>query len=91
MSTPLNFSVVSELISACSALNTETTYKGESQNEDGDWVFISEAEPMAAHSIEHIYAAIQLLRDLSHELNDIANNTNESTTHDAVIKLMLKL
>ncbi len=71
MSPPLKFSILSELVSACSVLNTETTYKGESQNEDGDWVFISDAEPLAAHSIEHIYAAIDMLRDLRRDLSHI--------------------
>ncbi len=52
--------ISSELISAMSALNTETTYDGGPRDEDGEWVFIADAEPLAAHSIEHMKSAFDI-------------------------------
>lgn len=56
---PDNLSISSELISAMSALNTEVTYAGPKKI-DGELVFISDAEPLAQHSMEHIRAAMSI-------------------------------
>ena len=57
---PIGRSINSELVSACSALNTEVTYQGPLKTADDEFIFISEAEPLAKHSIEHIYSAINI-------------------------------
>ncbi len=64
MSAPDKYSIGHELVSAVSALNTETTYTGPQKTEDDEWVFISDAEPMARHSIEHINAVHDMLSDI---------------------------
>lgn len=56
---PVGRSISSELLSACSALNTEVTYQGPTYVK-GELVYISEAEPLAKHSIEHIQSAMQI-------------------------------
>ena len=60
-----------ELISALSALNTEVTYDGPHRTPDDDFVWIPDAEPLVAHSQEHIHAAIDMLSDLRRDLSRI--------------------
>lgn len=71
MSTPTKTSVSHELISASSALNTHVTYDGPHRTPDDDFVWIPDAEPIVAHSQEHIYAAIDMLSDLRRDLSRI--------------------
>ena len=68
---PLNHSISSELISAVSALNTDVTYKGPLRDSNG-LVFISDAEPLVKHSIEHIYSAINIAsKDIRKDLSTL--------------------
>ena len=64
---PMGLSISSELVSACSALNTEVTYQGPLKTAEDEFIFISEAEPMAKHAIEHIYSAIDIASKNIHE------------------------
>jgi hypothetical protein len=71
MSEPLKYNAQSELVGAISALNTQVTYTGPDMVED-EWVFISSAEPMAKHSIEHISAAMEMMTEIrSKDLRNI--------------------
>lgn len=65
---PLKHNVTQELISATSALRTEVTVKP-MINEDNSPMYISEAEPLVAHSIEHIQASIELIQDAKKQLS----------------------
>lgn len=70
MSKPNRNNAQHELVSAQSALNTETTYTGPSMKDD-EFVFISHAEPMAKHSIEHMSAAMKIMDEV--RVKDISN------------------
>jgi hypothetical protein len=81
---PMNNSISSELISAISALNTEVTYQGPTHI-NGDYVYISAAEPLVGHSIEHINAALHtVLNNIRKDINRLhvllinKNSTNFS-------------
>lgn len=60
MSHPEGYSISSELISAMSALNTEVTYQGPLKTEDGEVIYISTAEPLAEHAMEHMSSAFKI-------------------------------
>jgi len=68
--TPIGHNAIQELISAISALNTEVTYTGPRDNEYG-LVYISDAEPLVNHSIEHIHSAITVLEEFKQTLSAI--------------------
>jgi len=70
MSQPLGYSISSELISAMSALNTEVTYSGPKTNEEGV-VFISDAESMVGHSMEHMRASMDISNKIREELIEL--------------------
>jgi hypothetical protein len=59
---PIGTSVVSELVSAMSALNTED------ENREGG-KYLSEIHPMVAHAIEHIRSAIDVYNKEQKENN----------------------
>jgi len=88
---PMKNSISSELVSACSALNTEITCAPHLCKDDGSLVFISEAEPLAAHSIEHIHAAVDMLKDLQKDLNFIRSEIYKSNNINLFNKLDIKL
>jgi len=71
MSEPYKINIGSELVSATSSLNMQVTYKGPDVDKDGEVIYISNAEPMAAHSIEHISAAMDMLSDI--RVKDLSN------------------
>lgn len=88
---PINNSISSELISAISALNTKVTYQGPAHI-NGDYVYISAAEPLVAHSIEHINAALHTVLGSIHKdidnLYDLlirATSTDSNYRHQATI------
>ena len=94
---PMGNSISSELMSAMSALNTEVTYTGPDKDKDGEWVFISAAEPLAAHSIEHIQSAygiasddirddISEIRKFTHNLEGIKGNIDNWEKLDTLLR-----
>jgi len=74
---PNKHSITEELISAVSALNTELTYKGKHRKENGNVIYISEAEPLAAHSIEHIQAVFDITNDINEDLIELRDLINK--------------
>lgn len=81
--TPINHSISSELISAISALNTEVTYQGP-VHINGDYVYISTAEPLVAHSIEHINAALHtVLGSVHKDINNLYVLLIKATSTDS--------
>lgn len=83
MSTPTKTNASHELISAMSAQNTHVTYDGPHRTDDDDFVWIPDAEPMIAHSQEHIAAALDILVEVRKSLSDIRSivyrDTDDST------------
>ena len=70
---PININATQELISAISALNTEVTAEPLLHNHNEDIMYISQAEPLVAHSIEHIQSAIGILASIKKDINTIRN------------------
>ena len=68
---PININATQELISAISALNTEVTAEPLLHNHNEDIMYISQAEPLVAHSIEHIQSAINVLHSIRKDINSI--------------------
>ena len=94
MSAPYKISVSHELISAMSAQNTHVTYEGPGWTKDGDPIFISEVEPMIAHSQEHISAAIDMLADLRRDISAIRSIVyveSDRSTYNKVDNILDKL
>jgi hypothetical protein len=65
MSKPLGYNARQELISAMSSLNMEVSeYTGPTRKDNGDVIYLSEANPDAAHSMEHMDAATDILTSI---------------------------
>ena len=64
-------SITTELISATSALNTETTYSGPKVTVDNELVMLPDAEPLVLHSQEHIASAIEVAGSINKDLSAI--------------------
>jgi len=60
----LTINTTQELISATSALNTKPY-------NSNNMVYISDIEPLVAHSIEHIQSAIKILHSIRKDINSI--------------------
>ena len=71
MSKPLKHSVSSEVVSAVSALNTEITYQGGLRDKNKQLVFIAEAEPIVGHSVEHMFAAMEVSKSIVSDLSEL--------------------
>jgi hypothetical protein len=70
MSEPMGLNARSEIVSAMSSLNMEVSeYTGPTRNEDGSVIYLSAVNNDAAHSMEHLDSAEEVLRSI--RVNDL--------------------
>ena len=87
----MKHSISHELISALSALNTHVTYDGPHRTPDDDLVWIPDAEPLVAHSQEHIRVAVGMLVELKIEIDTIRTEIIYKIKDDKVYQRMDRL